>query len=159
MITIEATGMTAEIITHTTLRELAAAGAVCEAAAVAHGSRWALVVRYGGTERVLAARKTKQPRSWAHLDSLVRYLAEIGIRQFTTDARNYDPDQPGQKRPDRAEALRQAHEAAEYDRWFREQVQQALDEADSPDAQWLTTEELFDGLEKRLARKHGARPA
>jgi len=151
--------MNPEVITHSMLRELTAAGAIREAAAIAQGSNWSLVVRYGGIERVLAARKSKQPRRWAHLDSLARYLAEIGIRQFTTDARNYDPSQPGQKRPDRAEALRQAHEAAEYDRWFREQVQQALDEADSPDAQWLTTEELFDDLEKRLAQKHGARPA
>ncbi len=150
--------MPAETITHATLRELAAAGAIREAAAVAHGSRWSLIVRYGGVERVLTARRTRQPRSWAHLDSLARYLAEIGIRQFTTDIRDYDPDQPGRKRPDRAEALDQAREAAEYDRWFREQVQAALDEADRPDAQWLTTDELFDGLEKRLARKHKVRP-
>ncbi len=150
--------MSTEIITHTTLRELVAVGAVREVTAVAHGSRWSLVVRYGGIERVLAVRKTKQPRSWAHLDSLARYLAEIGIRQFTTDARDYDPDQPGQKRPDRAEALRQAHEAAEYDRWFRDQVHEALAEADRPDAQWLTADELFDGLEKRLAQKYGTRP-
>lgn len=143
--------MAAEIITHATLRELAAAGAVREAAAVAHGSRWSLVVRYGGIERVLAARKTKQPRSWAHLDSLARYLAEIGIRQFTTDARNYDPDEPGQRRPDRAEALRQAHEAAEYDRWFREKVQEALDDPRPP----ISHEELKAHMETWLTERYG----
>ena len=74
MTAIEATAMTAEIITHATRRELAAAGAVREAAAVAHGARWALVVRYGGIERVLAARKTKKPRSWA---GLVGYAAPV----------------------------------------------------------------------------------
>ena len=151
--------MPPETITHTTLSELAAAGAIREAAAVAHGSHWSLVVRYGGIERVLAARKTKKPRSWAHLDSLVRYLAEIGIRQFTTDAHHYDPKQPRQKRPDRAEALRQAHEAAEHDRWFREQVQQALDEADSPDAQWLTTDEMKASMERWLTERYGPKPA
>ena len=31
-------------------------------------------------------------------------------------------------RPDRAEALKRAHEAAAYDRWFRSQVQVALDD-------------------------------
>jgi len=146
--------MTAELITHTTLRELVAAGAVREVAAVAHGSRWSLVVRYGGIERVLAARKTKQPRSWAHLDSLARYLAEIGIRQFTTDARDYDPDQPGQKRPDRAEALRQAHEAAEYDRWFREQVQEALDDPRPS----IPHEEVTARMEAWLTERYGPRP-
>ncbi len=147
--------MNAEIITHTTLRELAAAGAIHEAAAVAQGSRWSLVVRYGGIERVLAARKTKQPRSWAHLDSLVRYLAEIGIHQFTTDARNYDPDQPGQKRPDRSEALRQAHEAAEYDRWFREKVQEALEDPRPA----IPHKEAMAWVEKELERRIGPRPA
>lgn len=147
--------MSAEIITHTTLRELVAAGAVREAAAVAHGSRWALVVRYGGIERVLAARKTKKPRSWVHLDSLARYLAEIGIHQFTTDARDYDPDQPGQKRPDRAEALHRAHKAAEYDHWFREQVQEALDNPQPA----IPHKEAMAWVAKELERRIGPRPA
>ena len=147
--------MSTETISHTTLRELAAAGAVREAAAVAQGSRWSLIVRYGGVERVLAARKTKEPRSWAHLDSLTRYLAEIGIRQFTTDARNYDPDQPaGQRRPDRAEALRRAHEAADYDRWFRAQVQKALDDPRPA----VPHKEAMAWVEKELERRIGPRP-
>lgn len=146
--------MTAKIITHATLRELAAAGAIHEAAAVAHGSRWTLVIRYGGSERVLAARKKKQPRSWAHLDSLARYLAEIGIHQFTTDIRNYDPNQPGQKRPDRSEALRQAHEAAAYDRWFRAQVQEALNDPRPS----IPHVEAMDRVEKELERRIGQRP-
>ncbi len=31
-------------------------------------------------------------------------------------------------RPDRAAALKRAHEAAAYDKWFRSQVQEALDD-------------------------------
>ena len=44
------------------------------------------------------------------------------------------------KRPDRAETLKRAHEAAEHDAWFREQVQLALDEADQPDAVYIPHE-------------------
>ncbi len=146
--------MPAETITHATLRELAAAGAIREAAAVAHGSRWSLTVRHGGVERVLAARRTRQPRSWAHLDSLARYLAEIGIRQFTTDIRDYDPDQPGRKRPDRADALDQVREAAEYDRWFREQVQAALDDPRPA----IPHDEAMAWVEAELERRIGPRP-
>ncbi len=146
--------MSAETITQDTLRELLAAGAIHEAVALADGSRWSLVVRYGGIERVLAARRSRKPRSWAHLDSLVRYLGELGIRQFSTDARNYDPSQPGQKRPDRAKALRQAHEAAEYDRWFREQVQEALDDPRPS----IPHEEAMARMEAWLTERYGPRP-
>ena len=151
--------MTQETITHETLRELASAGAIREAAVVAQGARWALWVRYGDQERILAASRTRRPRHWTNLNSVVRYLRSLGIDRFTTDARHYDPEQPGQKRPDRAEALRQAHEAAEYDRWFREQVQQALDEADSPNVQWLTTDEMKERMERWLTERYGPRPA
>jgi hypothetical protein len=88
------------------------------------------------------------------LDSLARYLAEIGIHQFTTDIRNYDPNQPGQKRPDRSEALRQAHEAAAYDRWFRAQVQEALNDPRPS----IPHVEAMDRVEKELERRIGQRP-
>ncbi len=146
--------MPAETITHATLRELAAAGVIREAAAVAHGSRWSLIVRHGGVERILTARKTRQPRSWAHLDSLARYLAEIGIRQFTTDIRDYDPDQPGRKRRGRAEASDQAREAAEYDRWFREQVQAALDDPRPA----ISHEQMKARMEAWLTERYGPKP-
>ncbi len=44
-------------------------------------------------------------------------------------------------RPDRAEALKRTYGAAEYDKWFREQVQQGLVEADEPNTQWVSHEE------------------
>ncbi len=147
--------MSAETITHNTLRELAAAGAIHEATAVAEGSRWSLRVRYGDRERVLTARKTRQPRRWAHLDSLARYLAGLGIHRFITDSLHYDPEQPGATRPDRAEALRHAHEAAEYDRWFRDQVQQALDDPRPS----IPHEEFKEKMEAWMLERYGPRPS
>lgn len=151
--------MITETITHATLRELSDSGAVSQPSAVAIGARWALVVSYGNTQKMLAARNSRQVRSWASLDSLAKYLAGLGIYEFHTNARDFDPGQKILKRPDRAEALRQAHQAAEYDRWFREQVNEALEEADGADAVWLTGDELFGDLEKRIQTKHGKRQA
>lgn len=54
--------------------------------------------------------------------------------------------------------MQQVHEAAEYDRWFREQVQQALDEADSPNAEWLTTDEMKESMERWLTEHYGPKP-
>jgi hypothetical protein len=52
--------MSRETITHATLRELCEAGAIREAAAVGMGDCWAVVVRYGGIERTLAGRNSRQ---------------------------------------------------------------------------------------------------
>jgi hypothetical protein len=54
------------------------------------------------------------------------------------DASAFDPDAAGRvARSDRAAALKAAHEAVARDRWFREYVQQALDDprASIPDAE------------------------
>jgi hypothetical protein len=104
--------MSAESIDHRTLAELIEAGAIRQAIAVANGRAWALRVRYGAIEKTLRATNSRAVRTWSRLDSLIRYLRELGIRECQVDARNYDPDQAGtQRRPDRAAALRRAHEA------------------------------------------------
>ena len=56
------------------------------------------------------------------------------------------------KRPDRAETLKRAHEAAEHDAWFREQVQLALDEADQADAVFIPHEVVMAELKAQLDR-------
>jgi hypothetical protein len=93
-------------------------------------------------------------RSWANLNSVVRYLSDLGIHEFVTDARNYDPSQKTLKRPDKAEALRRAHEAAEHDKWFREQVQQALDDPRPP----ISHEDMKRRMERWLMKQYGPRP-
>jgi len=47
----------------------------------------------------------------------------MDLTQFDMDATNFDQDAATTaKRPDRAEALKKAHKAAAYDKWFRAQV-------------------------------------
>ena len=149
--------MHSETITHATLRELAEAGAIRETAAVGMGDRWSVVVKYGGIEKTLAGRNSRQVRSWANLNSVVKYLAGLGIHEFVTNSRNYDPQQKTHKRPDKSEALTRAHQAAEHDQWFREQVQAGIEEADSPDAVWFTQKEMKQHMENWLIEKYGPR--
>ncbi len=151
--------MAAETISHGLLKELAAAGAIRRASAVAIGDRWGLMVSYGGVERTLAAANSHQIRSWANLNTLVKYVMGFGIRKLDLDATNYDPSQKTLLRPDKSVALKKAHQAAAYDKWFKEQVKEGIEEADSKDAIWLTTEDLFDGLQQRLEARHGKQPA
>jgi hypothetical protein len=56
-------------------------------------------------------------------------LQGLGISHFHVDASSYDPQQlKTYARPDRAEAMKQAHEAAAYEEWFKRQVQLSIDD-------------------------------
>ena len=121
--------MTAETIDHGTLSRLVEAGAVRSAHIVGQSGGWVVLVRYGMTERALAAQRSRQVRLFRKFETLVAYLKGIGIARFDVDAANYDHESVvTPRRPDRAEALKRAHEAAAHDAWFREQVQASIDD-------------------------------
>ncbi len=98
------------------------------------------------------ARCTAQPpvRLFKRMETLVSYLKEVGISRFDVDAADYSPETvKTHSRPDRAEALRRAHEAAAHDKWFREQVEEALREADDPNTEWVP----HDVVKQDMARQ------
>ncbi|AEC18782.1 hypothetical protein PT7_0242 [Pusillimonas sp. T7-7] len=102
-------------------------------------------------ERPLASTNSGAIRNFRRLDTLVTYLKSIGLSQFDVDAANYDQTAATAKRPDRAAALKQAHEAAAYDKWFRAQVQEALDDPSpgiSDEEASAHMERFFTRLEK-----------
>lgn len=151
--------MATETIDQKTLTQLVEAGAVRDAHVVGHGNGWTVAARYGATERFLSA-KRGDVRVFRRFETLVGFLRDIGISRFDVDASDFDPDAAGRAtRPDRAAALKAAHEAAAYDRWFREQVQQALDDPrpSIPDAEvkaeFASRREV---LRQRIA-KHGGK--
>jgi hypothetical protein len=119
-----------DTIDHGTLSRLVEAGAVRGAHIVGQAGGWVVMVRYGTHERPLAAQRSQNLRLFRRLETLVSYLKGIGIARFDVDAAGYDPDAPRHtRRPDRAEALKRAHEAAAYDAWFREQVRASIDDS------------------------------
>ena len=77
-----------ETITHPTLVQLVAAGAVRVVVAVGQHGGWTLLVRYGLAERALAAQRSKQLRVFRKLDTLQAYLQQIGVIRFEVDAAN-----------------------------------------------------------------------
>lgn len=118
-----------ETIDHTTLSHLVEAGAVRDAHIIGQPGGWAVMVKYGKHERALATQRSRQVRIFRRFETLVSYLKNVGLSQFDVDATNYDQDSATvAKRPDRAKALKKAHEAAAYATWFRAQVQEAIDD-------------------------------
>ncbi|MBB2750331.1 UNVERIFIED_ORG: hypothetical protein GGI57_001004 [Rhizobium aethiopicum] len=141
--------MAVETIDHSTLSRLVDAGAVDAAHVIGKTGGWSIVIRYGKSERPLAAQRSRQVRVFKRMDTLVSYLKDIGISQFDVDAADYVPETAS--RPDRAAALRRTHEAAEYDKWFREQVEEAIREADDPNAVWISAQDAEEQMDKLRA--------
>lgn len=128
-------------IDHATLTNLAEAGALKGARAVGQRGGWGLFVNFGVGERQLTAQRNRQARVFKRMETLISYLSGIGVSRFDVDSRGFVQETTASRvRPDRALALRKAHRASAHDEWFRAQVQLALDEADAPDAEWISNE-------------------
>lgn len=104
--------MNFEKIDHISLLRLAEAGAVRAAFVVGLKGGWSIVVKYGTTQRSLAATRSKQVRIFKRLDAVADYLKDLGVSRFEVDAGEYAPDEVKHTRPDRAVAMKKAHEAA-----------------------------------------------
>lgn len=133
-----------------TLRELIDAGSVRSAAIVGLPGGYAVQVRYGMSDRALAAR-TGDVRIFAKIDAAAKILRGLGVVKAELDISGYSPSTlVSKRRPDRTQALTDAHKAALHDKWFRSQVALAVSQADAPDAVWHEHDALFDALEHQI---------
>jgi hypothetical protein len=115
------------VINHNALAKLVESGAVRAAHVVGRSGSWGIIVKCGRTVRPLAAQRGKV-RLFSKLETVAAYLKGIGIARFDVEVQGYDAERARRSRPDRAAALKRAHAAAAYDKWFRGQVQAALDD-------------------------------
>ena len=113
---------------------------------------WNVVIRSGAGQAMLTSQRGK-PRLFASTDSAISFLQRLGVSEILVDVRDLDPLRKRTRaaRPDRAAALKQAHEAAEYDRWFREQVQIGIESADRGESEEASV--VFARVRKRLVDK------
>ena len=106
---------------------------------------WSVILTLGTREKSLGAQRSDKPRVWRSLDRCVDYLKnELHIARFDLlDATHFSDlgAIAGKSRADASERLRNAHEAAGHDKWFREQVGLGLAQADDPATEWVTNEE------------------
>jgi hypothetical protein len=96
---------------------------------------WSVMLKMGGTEKPLGTQRTDKPRIWRSLDACMGYITnELRIvRLDGLDASNFSKgDNTRQVRADSSARLKHAHEAAAYDKWFIEQVEEGIREADDP---------------------------
>ncbi|MDD4930086.1 MAG: hypothetical protein PHP85_12540 [Gallionella sp.] len=140
-------------IDHVTLSRLVEANAVNGANIIGQPGGWGVVIKYGMTERTLAA-KRGTVRIFRKFETLVAYLKEIGVAKYQVDATNFDPAALKLTRNNEGAGARMkaAHEAAAYDKWFRAQVQEALDDTSPaiPDAE---VKEYFAAKREKLEQR------
>lgn len=123
--------MSSQTIDTAMAKRLVEAQALRGAAIIGQPGGWSVMLKLGMTEKPLGTQRGDRPRLWRSLDKCVQYLkSELQLARFDLlDATQHSPAATGSRvRQDTAERMRRAHEAAEHDRWFREQVQAALDD-------------------------------
>ncbi len=98
-------------INHGALKLLIEAEAITSTTAFAEADQWMLKIGFGGTEKTVLAKNSGKARIWRKLDTLAKYLSQLGITTFEIDMIDYDPSQKTLTRPDSAATLKQAHKA------------------------------------------------
>lgn len=141
--------MPTETIDHTHLRALATKTNLPRITLMGHADGWVIVVRDGKSEKLLLAQRSGISRQFRKIDTAVNYLKSLGFESFSVNAKSFDPAlvPPARLRPDRALALKKAHEAAEREAYFREEMTKRVTYADSPDAVWYTHEAFMASLD------------
>ncbi len=138
---------------HANLSRMAGSGRINATHIVGQPGGWAIQVDIDHQEHVLTAQRSGNIRLFKKFETLVAYLLDLGIDHFEVDASTFDPDQMGTyQRPDRAKALKRAHEAAAYEAWFHEQIAASLEDT-APAMDDEEAERRFAAHRARLAAK------
>lgn len=135
----------ASVLTLNQFRSVFRSGGFQSVGVRAAGSEFFVTAQPRSGGRVtLATTHGMRLRSFRDAGKALAVLHAIGARSIQVDTSSWSFDKEAnsnRKRPDTAERQRRAHEAAVHDAWFRAEVNHALQEADSPQAKWVTHEE------------------
>ena len=105
-----------------------------------------------GKRVTLATTHGRKRRAFRNPAKAIEILHAMGARKVEIDTSRWSPEKAGtegRKRPDASERQRRAHQSAAHDAWFRNEVEQAVREADSEQPQWESQTEV----KRQSARK------
>ena len=113
------------------LRATASAGGVVGVTLKGQGSGFFIeIATRSGQDAFLVKARSTEPRRFGSPNSALIVLRDLGIAIAQIDATNWNPDQKEvtQNRDSRAQAMRQAHEAAAYNQWLAGEIQVSIDD-------------------------------
>ena len=81
-----------------------------------------------GQDAILVKARTTEPRRFGNPTSALIVLRDVGIDVIQVDATDWNPDQKDMSRStqNRADAMREAHEAAAYNQWLQPRSKKLL---------------------------------
>ena len=133
------------------LRELVAAGGVKSTTILGQRGGFAVVANIGMQQRTLGTR-AGEVRMFGRLDTAVKMLRDMGLAQFQVDVTHYEPGLLRAERPDTTKRHAAAAAALAHDRWFREQVTEAIAKDERGEATWHDHDAMWDELEAQAAQ-------
>ena len=113
------------------LRATVSAGGVVGVTLKGQGSGFFVeIATRSGQDAFLVKARSTEPRRFGSPNSALIVLRDLGIAVAQLDATNWNPDQKEvtQNRDSRAQAMRQAHEAAAYNQWLAGEIQASIDD-------------------------------
>lgn len=137
------------------LRATARAGGVVGVTLKGQGSGFFMeIATRSGQDAFLVKARSTEPRRFGSPNSALIVLRDLGIAVVQLDATNWNPDQKivTQNRDSRAQAMRQAHEAAAYNQWLAAEIQEAIDDPRPS----VAHDEVMVRMDARIARHKAA---
>ena len=113
------------------LRATANSGGVVGVTLKAQGGGFFMeIATRSGQDAILSKARSTDPRRFGSPSSALVVLRDIGIVVALLDATNWNPDRKEvtQSRESRARAMREAHEAAAYNRLLAGEIQASIDD-------------------------------
>ena len=113
------------------LRATVSAGGVVGVTLKGQGSGFFMeIATRSGQDAFLVKARSTEPRRFGSPNSALIVLRDLGIAVAQLDATNWNPDQKEvtQNRDSRAQAMRQAHEAAAYNQWLAGEIEASIDD-------------------------------
>ncbi|MGS0743159.1 antitoxin PaaA2 family protein [Glaciimonas sp. GG7] len=137
------------------LRATASAGGVVGVTLKGRGSGFFMeIATRSGNDAVLSKARSSEPRRFGTPNSALIVLREIGIAVAQLDATDWNPDQKEitQSRESRAQAMREAHQAAAYSKLLAAEIQESIDDP----RQSIAHDEVMTRMDARIARHKAA---
>jgi len=118
------------------------------------GTFFVQIATRSGSGAVLSKARSTEPRRFGNPLAALNVLRDVGITVGQFDASEYDPADKEQDAGNRgrADAMREAHEAAAYNQWLAAEIQEAIDDPRPS----VPHDEVMARMDARIARHKAA---
>lgn len=88
------------------------------------------IAMHSGHDAILSKARTTEPRCFGNPTSALNLLLDVGIAVAQLDITHWEPGKKNtnKSRKDRAQAMREAHQAAAYNKWLASEIERSMND-------------------------------